>query len=227
MGKVGKAFALFLSLIIAMSCLTLLIQPAFAQTIPKPSIPEFSAKYVDHSFTVPARTYIDPYTGEQKTDPSYIVKNETIDITIKNQLFVSTEEIAYLCYNIREKGHFETNWIELYHITNGTNDNALIRASNSDHTIKSLLNPSSNGGQIDFQVKAYFTIGHRFSNTNFGTWIWEESDWSNTQTVTIGQFSTLTPSPTVPELSFLVILPLLLSVFSVSLVLRHRKTAKH
>jgi hypothetical protein len=33
------------------------------------------------------------------------------------------------------------------------------------------------------------------------------------------------PSPTVPELSWLVILPLLLSVFFLALALRHRKTA--
>jgi len=34
------------------------------------------------------------------------------------------------------------------------------------------------------------------------------------------------PTPTVPEISWLVILPLLLSVFSVAVILRHRKTAK-
>jgi hypothetical protein len=34
------------------------------------------------------------------------------------------------------------------------------------------------------------------------------------------------PSPTVPEFSWLIILPLLLSVFSVVEVLRHRKTVK-
>ena len=33
------------------------------------------------------------------------------------------------------------------------------------------------------------------------------------------------PSPTVPELSWLVIVPLLLSIFSVAVILRHRKTA--
>jgi hypothetical protein len=37
---------------------------------------------------------------------------------------------------------------------------------------------------------------------------------------------TLVPTPTVPELSWLLIVPLLLSVFSVALLVRHRKTAK-
>jgi hypothetical protein len=35
-----------------------------------------------------------------------------------------------------------------------------------------------------------------------------------------------TPTPTVPELSWLVIVPLLLSLFSVALIVRHRKTTK-
>ncbi len=38
--------------------------------------------------------------------------------------------------------------------------------------------------------------------------------------------SSPTPTPAVPEFSWLVILPLLLSVFSVAVILRHRKTAK-
>jgi hypothetical protein len=220
----SKTFALGLTVLIILSCLTLLtVKPANAQSLPTPSVPEFTAKFVDHSYTVPAKTHVDPYTGEQITDPSYIVKNETIDVTIKNQPFASTEAITYLCYNIREKGYFENTWTELYHITNRTNDNTLIRASNSDYTIISLPKVAPNG-QIDFQVKAYFTVGHRFFNSNFGTWTWEESDWSNTQIVTIGQSSTA-PSPTVPELSWLVIVPLLLSVFSVAVIVRYRKTA--
>jgi parallel beta-helix repeat protein len=36
----------------------------------------------------------------------------------------------------------------------------------------------------------------------------------------------ISPSPTVPELSWLVIVPLLLSIFSISMVLRHRKITK-
>jgi len=231
MGKINKVFSLFLVVILAVSSL-MMVESTSAQAIIKPSIPEFTAEYVDHSYTVPARTHTEPYTGEQVTDPSYMVQNETIDITIKNQPYVSTEDIAYLCYNIREKGHFEDIWTELGHITNKTNDNALFRATpGSEYKIISLPKTAQNGGQIDFQVKAYFTVGHRFFNTNFGTWTWEESDWSNTQTVTIPETSatpspnpTLTSTPTVPEFSLWVILPFFVSLLLVAVYLRHRRT---
>lgn len=38
--------------------------------------------------------------------------------------------------------------------------------------------------------------------------------------------SPATPTPSVPELSWLVIVPLLLSLFTVAVIIRHRKTAK-
>jgi len=56
------------------------------------------------------------------------------------------------------------------------------------------------------------------------------SDW-NQLTITMDSGDTATanlsptPSPTVPEMSWLVIVPLLLSIFAVALVVRHRKTA--
>jgi hypothetical protein len=219
MGNDTKAKCLLVVVLLAAISLSI-TQLSYAQSTPKPSVPQFTAKYVDHSYTVPANTYIDQYTGQQVTEPSYIVQNETIDISIKNQPFSSTEDIAYLCYNIREKGHFgEGNWTEEYQISNG--DNTLFRASNTAYTIISLPKTASNGGQIDFQVKAYFTIGHRFMVTNFGTWTWEESDWSNTQTVAIP--STSTPSPTVPELPWLALLPLCLMMLAVVLVLKRPK----
>lgn len=59
-------------------------------------------------------------------------------------------------------------------------------------------------------------------------------NWAIPQTVTYTVYfypdtypapSSATPTPTIPELSWLVIVPLLLLVFSVALVVRHRKTA--
>jgi hypothetical protein len=57
MGSSGKSFALILILIISFSSLSLLlIKPACAQSqsIPTPSVPEFSVKLADHSYDVPA-----------------------------------------------------------------------------------------------------------------------------------------------------------------------------
>jgi N-acetylneuraminic acid mutarotase len=51
--SMGKSLALATILILVASSL-ILTESAFAQTIPKPSVPEFTAKYVDRSYTVPA-----------------------------------------------------------------------------------------------------------------------------------------------------------------------------
>lgn len=85
MGSISKSFALILILIVVIASLSLImIKPASAQTVPKPSVPEFTAKYVDRSYTVPASTTIDPYTGQNVTNPSYYVENRTLEIAIKN-----------------------------------------------------------------------------------------------------------------------------------------------
>ena len=103
--------------------------------------------------------------------------------------------------------------------------------------------------QLDVQVQALIGqvnivyTGLRAGNGyNFTD---SSSDWSNTQTITLTEGSTstdissspsatpsatplptTTPAPTaaVPELSWLVIVPLLVSVLAVALILRHRKT---
>lgn len=81
-----------------------------------------------------------------------------------------------------------------------------------------LLDP--NAIEIGFQVEAL--IGYYNSNNVF---VGQSSGWSNTQTVNIPASSTSpTPTLTVPELSRLVIVPLLLSLFSVAVLIRHGKT---
>jgi hypothetical protein len=57
-----------------------------------------------------------------------------------------------------------------------------------------------------------------------------ESDWSPIQTVTIPASNNSSPSPTgaptVPEFYWLAIIPLMVTMFSIALLIRHRKTAK-
>ena len=102
----------------------------------------------------------------------------------------------------------------------------------------SLYLPSE--GQVDFQVKAQ-TWGEVMATTSaqnpFGgsiTTLFGESDWSNEHSVrltdgatsgSVDAASTPIPTPTVPELAWLVIVPLLIAVFAAALVLRHRKTS--
>ncbi len=78
MDKISKTFALFLTLIIVMSCLALLIvKPAHAQTVPTPTIPQFSIKFVNASYT---STATNAYTGQSQTQ---LINNNSIEIIIR------------------------------------------------------------------------------------------------------------------------------------------------
>ena len=100
---------------------------------------------------------------------------------------------------------------------------------------QTLLDKIPMDGQLDFQVQALVghnsTVWYNISAlwAGVGTYVPAvaydtEGNWSNTQTVTIPA-SSISPSPTVPELSWLAILPLLLSMFFPAMTLRYRKTA--
>ena len=279
MGKIRKTFALILTPIIAMSCLTLLIvKPTSAQTIPTPTIPQFTIKFVNASYT---STTTNSYTGQSQTQ---LINNNSIEIMVKNQPFdYSNNGLTYqIYYNVRVEPHFSNidNWTEVYPLENLTssqaNENGFPYAwyilpetplqSNQDYTtfafsviptelygalgydiqrpytghnawLPDFLDAIPSGAQLDFQVQAlvghnstYWYIQHPFTPTYGGFYepaiaYDSASGWSNRQTITIGETasSSPTPSPTVPELSWLVILPLLISLFSVAVVLRHEK----
>ena len=120
MGSIGKGFSLLLVVILAVSSL-MMVESASAQSIPKPSVPEFTLKYVDNSYDVPPMTTssTDPYTGKVTftTIPGYHVENKSVEITIKNQPFTSylneNGSRVWLFYYVAVKGHFE-NWS--YHL---------------------------------------------------------------------------------------------------------------
>jgi hypothetical protein len=149
MDRISKTFALLLTLIIAISCLTLLVKPANAQTIPIPATPQFTIKFVNASYTV---TTTDSYTGQSQTQ---LTENNSIVITIKNQPFdYSNNGLPYQIYfNVRVKPHFSNidNWTEVYPLENLTfsqaNENGFPYAwyllpesppqSNQDYTIVS------------------------------------------------------------------------------------------
>jgi len=157
-----------------------------ASGIPKPSVPEFTLKLVDHSYDVPQSYSIDPYTGKSvMTEEGYHVENKSIEVTIKNQPFTNYKDAKgntlMLYYDIRWKGHFEDHWRSF----NSTNQMYLVASSslmadnvlvypNSPSTVLSYglggnngsdvyserLDEISAGGQVDFQVEAligYYT----------------------------------------------------------------------
>jgi hypothetical protein len=204
----GKRAVLFLIAVLAASNL-MMVGSVFAQSIPKPSVPEFTTQLADHSYDVPATTTTttDPYNGKEitNTKPDYHVQNKTIDLTIENQphpaIINGNESFVY--FNVRIKGHFEQEWTELFPYYS---DSPV--QSNSDYTVISLPNNYRNGDQIDIQVQAatgykiVTLIGHPpipnvytrsvdFQHTS--------SDWSNTHTITIKEIPTSPEPPSTPS----------------------------
>ena len=184
----------------------------------KPSVPEFTLQFMDNSYNVPPTFQKDPFTGETvMTKEGYHVDNRTVEVKIKNQPFTpytdSQGNWVILRYDICWKGHFDNYWRE-YSSNNPWHwialNNMLVDGSlqypNAPYTYVlysvgtwqdpfEFLGDVSDGGQVDFQVKALI-----------GTWtvvkgppdaLWyrpvesvvfsgEDSGWSRTKTVTIG-----------------------------------------
>jgi hypothetical protein len=259
-GSFSKSIALFLVLILAVSSLNLFtVELARAQTIPKPSVPEFTLKYM-HSYYL--KTITNSTTGTNHTQQ---YDNNTIVVTIKNQAYAfSNNGTTYqIFYDIRIKNHSakQWQWTELYpigtyykkeftsylqeHLSSITNNTPI--QSSSENTVVSLTyyNPPLDEGisfpimfntTLDLQVKAVVGHssqgwvadnlhspvlgGHYSTVTSLDT----SSDWSSTQTIKIpAEPTNPSPTPTVPELSWLAILPIFAIIFSVAVALRQRK----
>jgi hypothetical protein len=238
MGRISKTFAIILTIIIAMSCLILLtINPANAQTAPNPSVPKYILQYVDGSYDVPTTQTIDPYTGKTITHQGYHVNQTIFEMVIQNQL----NPIDDLYYSINVKGHYSNEWINFFDLSEGlprqdpSSTQTIIRMGTlgEDGLVlqgahKTITIPS--GGKEDIQVQALIgSIGRNASApmapyTFYGT----QSDWSPVQIITVPSSSlSPSPTPTVPELSWLVIVPLLISGLLIAVKLRHRKTLPH
>ncbi len=183
MDRLGKSLALCLVLLLAVSVLFSVVVPASAQTVPQPSVPEFTLKYVSSSYTV---TTTNPYTGVTEKE---LVSNDSIVITITNQPFPYSEYQLY--YNVRTKPHFEGDWYEIYPLANLTSSykggydftyaqyiwRGVPQSDSSYTTIAFLVEPTNlyqgsgydvdgifgylgipYGSQLDFQVEAQ--VGH-------------------------------------------------------------------
>jgi hypothetical protein len=231
MNGISKWFALFFILIMAISGLCLMIaKPAFAQSIPKPSVPDFTAQFVDSSYDIPTTHTFDPYTGKEITNQGNHIERKSIEVKIKNQPFEpfnnTNGQAINLYYNIRIKGHFEQNWTELYRPVYGFPQ----QTTDSEYTVFSYpwaeqgetqlgtwMITLRDGSQADFQVEAmkgYIADSGPFSGSSPREYFeGETSGWSNTQSITISEISTsISPSPTVPEFPITVILPLLVII---------------
>jgi|WetSurMetagenome_2_1015567.scaffolds.fasta_scaffold60383_3 hypothetical protein len=221
--------------------------PTIKPDIPKPSVPQFTLTYADHSYDVPAKTTssTDPYTGKvtTTTTPGYHVKNYTIDVSIKNQPYpptINNGNVSTLKYFIQAKGHFEPE-DSFWTSGDGMIDGATKVASNSEYTVASIPLGAISEGAVDFRVQASlgYDYTYYYGLVPFDGWASADSDWSNIQTISIPDGSVTistspnptlsptspqnpTPTPTVPELSWLIILPLFLSILSIVVLNRKR-----
>ncbi len=204
MGRFRNIFTLLLVLTLGFSTL-IAIEFAHAQSIPTPSIPEFTVKIIS------------------STDSHFA--NKTIELSIKNQPPVPDNGSFY---NVRVRVN-NGNWSVLYP------DNEVPIQSNGEYTILSYPSEQPNveyqyhmghtmqnlfpGDKIDFQVQIMIGGIYRGSNPNATNqidmypyvFIGEKSGWSNTQTLIMPSASA-SPSPSVPEFSMAALVLLLVAV---------------
>jgi hypothetical protein len=237
MGRINKTYTIILTLIIAISCLTALTaKPADAQTIPKPSVPTFTVALIDSSYDIPPTTSVNPYNGEVTTEEGRHVESRTIQVSVKNQPFTPfsiNNKTVYLHYEVHWKGHFETEWHQEYY---PLDNHYLISIEDArlknEYSVFSFKDYWPQDAQIDFQVKA--RIGYVQYDTSGAAgglaglaFTGEESDWSSTQTINLLQTpSQPSSSPAIPEVSWLAIVPMFLSLLSIAWAVKHRKSCK-
>jgi hypothetical protein len=171
MNRTSKSFAVFIILIMAISSLIIAVKPAKAQTIPTPSTPQFTIKYVNASYS---STTTNSYNGQSQTQ---LINNNSIEITIKNQPFdYSNNGLSYQIYfNVRVQPHFSStdNWTEVYPLENSSsapaNENGVFPSaryilpeslpqSNQDYTtIAFPVIPTEIYGELGYDVQRPYT----------------------------------------------------------------------
>jgi LPXTG-motif cell wall-anchored protein len=205
---------MFISMLAVSSLI--MAKPANAQSIPTPSVPEFSLEYVNTSYFSSPITTTDPYTGQTQSYRNSITERGII-VTIKNQPFTQPLdnngflEVNQSClfYLFQWKGHYSTTW------TNSS-QNSLYQDSNSSYTVLRIplngnndsrfsspieLEGLTDGGKLDFQVQAFIgyykyiptpTQLNPFYPTSTAVFVGQSSGWSGTQTIDIINGSTTT-----------------------------------
>lgn len=199
--SVNKFAVLLLIAVLTLSSLTM-VGSAFAESVPKPSVPEFTAKAVAN----------------------------TLEVTIKNQPLTPYENGSYpsLYYMFRFKDHDDEmigfwDYDPVYFVLPSTYG-GYYKASDSDFTVVSLSVQGRHfpSGQIDIQAIAL--VGNQYpTNMQNGTVYGFEGvvgTWSNIQTFT---FEENADSPQFPSW---IILPLLLIAALVVIVYRNRLKKK-
>ncbi|MGD6808109.1 MAG: hypothetical protein ACQCN3_00260 [Candidatus Bathyarchaeia archaeon] len=202
----SKSSVFLLVFILATS---VLITGGLVSAADKLSVPEFTLEYVVTPVNSPPTTWINPYTGKNESlFPSYNGETQSVEIKVKNQPFnpyIDTDgNIVNVYYNVSLKGHYSNIWSQY---PDSTSEN-LFNASNTDITVITIPLGNypniPNGGKLDFRLEAiigHYNYNQAPSGTEYvtGFSVFESSDWSKTQTVTIGDGTPLaTPDPSQP-----------------------------
>jgi hypothetical protein len=236
MDRISKSFALILIIIMAISFL-IIVKIASAQSIPKPSLPEFTIVPVGPSFDIPPSYSFNSSTGLFDYNDGYHIQYSTVKIIIKNQPFSNQSVDDNLYHNARIKPHNypDSYWLELfsagadgYPIQTLSNYTTIPIAVEGAQTLGTII---PTGATTDIQVEAM--IGHIGRNNTMNPYPYpyvffgETSGWSTTQTVTLPPKTAFTaspsPTPTVPEFSTWTILLMLTVMVSASLLFYFNK----
>jgi hypothetical protein len=196
----SKCAALILIALLA-SLGLIMVKVTFAQSLPKPSVPEFTFKFLEN--------YYDP----------------TMEITIKNQPYASTfnGSETRLYYNFRTKSHLTENWTKQYIISTET-----LPAQSSYYNSTDLYYIPTNyntGEEVDLQVEAIlgyqeytYVPDHPFAPPTV-TFVRQSSGWSPTQTFTMPYKPALAPSPAHFYISETVLLYIIAAIATTALLL--------
>jgi hypothetical protein len=153
----------------------------------------------------------------------------------------------------KQKGILENTWKELYTFDEDENIMPVAPNNTEYTIVSIPKNNYPANGTIDFQVRAVNATVHAEYpgiQSPFGYWTYQASGWSNIETINLADGSvsttpytnptplpiptaapiitptetqTPTPTATVPELSWLALIPLFASMLAVAWVIRHQK----
>jgi hypothetical protein len=212
--SMSKTVVLMLLALLALSSLVM-VETAFTESIPKPSVPEFTVTPIGPSFDIAPVYSLDRNTGEIViTENGYHVEYSAVVITIKNQPFspsFSTEgrQISFFYYNVRIKDHHQSDnyWNELYRVDEGFLSPSKSNYTNIPLPVEGVQNVGiviPTGTQTDIQVEAMIgSIGRQFNPNATGqidmypyVFTGETSGWSNTLTVVLPANTPLSPNTT-------------------------------
>ena len=192
---VRRSTSLFVLLLISVFTLSILaiVGSAFAQSLPKPSVPEFSAKVVDN----------------------------TLEVTIKNQPLTPYENGSYpslyYMFNYKDQNERDFYYDPVYFVLPSTYG-GYYNASDSDFTIVSLSLEGRHFPSEQIDVRVIALVGNQYPTDMQGGTVYGfegvVGSWSDIQTVTFEE------NADIPEFPSWILFPMLLTSTLIILIIK-------